>query len=181
MKKILILVAQGTEDGELIVPSDLWHRAGYQVDKVSIYETKEIELAHKNKIICDKTLSEVSFESYDAFFLPGGPGRYNFTKESIASFLNFAKANIKNPKYLYLGICGASEIYNKLGLITDQKVAGYPGTLEGIKNQSSANVCHDQNFISAKALGQAVEFALKVIEVLSGKELKDKVAKQIQY
>jgi putative intracellular protease/amidase len=107
MLKIAIMVANGTEDIELVVPLDIWRRAGLSVKLLSIEKKKNVLLAHGTKVSCDEILSKENLSKYNAFFLPGGKGCERFNKELAPKLVTFAQKEYKNTKFTFMAICAA--------------------------------------------------------------------------
>ena len=70
MKKVVVFLADGAEEIEALSPVDMLRRAGADVTLAGVGK-KEIICAHNVKIVCDKELSEISWEDFDMYVLPG--------------------------------------------------------------------------------------------------------------
>ena len=59
-----------------------------------------------------------------------------------------------------------------------EKATAYPGFAEQLKNSESieSRVVVDNNCITSRGPGTAMEFALKLVEVLYGEEMARKIA-----
>ncbi|MEG0980000.1 MAG: DJ-1/PfpI family protein, partial [Oscillospiraceae bacterium] len=72
---------------------------------------------------------------------------------------------------LICAICAAPKILGSAGLLKGKKAVCYPGfegELEGAILQNTA-VCTDENIITAKCAGVAIDFGLEIVEALIGK------------
>ena len=78
-------------------------------------------------------------------------------------------------------ICAAPSILGKKGLLKGKEVICYPGfedKLDGA-NISNKRVVRDENIITAAGMGVAVEFGLKLVEVLCGEEKQKKLRRAV--
>lgn len=180
--RVAVLVSNHSEDMELVVPVDIWRRAGILVKLISIQKKKNLILQNGIKVTCDEIIQKENFSKYRAIFLPGGKGRNDFKSELATKFINFANKNIHNPDIWFLGICGAAEVYSDLNLLGKTKVTCHPACIEKCrKNYQNKPVVVDGNFITANAAGAAIDFALTVVEKLVSKQKAIDVAKEIVY
>lgn len=183
MVRIAILVANSSEDIEVIVPCDIWRRAGLYVKLISVEKKKNVLLQSGIKISCDDILANENLSKYNAIFLPGGEGHYEFNDVKAEKLIKFLIHNKNNNKIWFLSICAATEVYGKLGMLEGIKATCYPGFEETFKNTYVKNkpvvVC--KNFITANAPGAAFEFAITVANKLLSSNKANEVAKAIKY
>ena len=82
MKKVALMIADGSEEIEALTVVDVMRRAGITCDIISVSE-KEIVSAHNIKIVADKVIDE-SIKDYDMIVLPGGlPGADNLADNDL--------------------------------------------------------------------------------------------------
>lgn len=177
--KAIIFLAEGFEEIEAIAPIDILRRAGIEVVTVSVSDKNDVCGSHGILIKADALFKEIDFSTADLLCLPGGmPGTKNLDNHQELKDLIVRHANSgKN-----LGaICAAPSILGKLGLLNGKEAICFPGfedQLIGAK-LSNKKVVRDGNIVTAKAAGVAVEFALKLVEILKGKSASDQVAASI--
>ena len=113
------------------------------------------------------------------FVLPGGmPGTNNL--QDCDELISLLKDAYKNGKYIG-AICAAPKILGSLGFLKGKDATCYPGFeqfLEGA-NVVDAPVARTDNIITANGMGGAIDFGLKLLEVLGKDHLK--VKKDILY
>ncbi len=180
-KKALLILAQGFEEIEAIACIDILRRAGLQVTLAGLNDIR-IEGSRGITIISDKRLDEVS-NNFDACILPGGmPGAKNlFESQKVISVLN----KMNQEKKLIAAICASPAIIlAPLGIINNKTATCYPG-MQNNFNSSTAykkdKVIIDENIITSRGPGTALDFALKIVEYLEGKAISEKVKKDIIY
>lgn len=176
MIKIAVPLAQGFEEIEAVVIIDVLRRADLDVTVVSITDELEVIGAHSIKITADQLFEDESFNDHDMIVLPGGiPGAVNLKNHTGLQnqILNFHK------KGKPLGaICAAPLVFGSLGILGNQTATCYPGFEEqllGAKTKGK-NVELSGKIVTGKGAGVAIEFALKIVEMLKGKELADELA-----
>lgn len=185
MKKILVHLANGFEEIEAVIPIDVWRRAGYLVNTVSIEDGLAVNGSHNITIIADWLFNETSYDDADMIFLPGGmPGAANLNahiglKEKINQFY-------MQGKYLS-AICAAPLVFGHSGLLEGKKATCYPGfekELFGAKVTGNT-IEHDGKIITGKGPGASFALALKVVSLFSGegkaKELAEKMQLPLNY
>ncbi|WEK83125.1 MAG: DJ-1/PfpI family protein [Mycoplasma sp.] len=182
MLRIAIIVANKSEDMEVIVPLDLWRRAGFFVKLISVEKKKNLILARGTKISCDEILMKENLTKYNAIFLPGGEGHMKFNDVDAPRLINFLKRHGNEKKINFLSICAATQVYGGLGMLDNVKATCYPGCQSSFKKTYvKKDVVVDKNFITANGPAAAVEFALTVIKQLEGDKLANEVASKILY
>jgi 4-methyl-5(b-hydroxyethyl)-thiazole monophosphate biosynthesis len=177
---IYVFLADGFEETEAIAPIDMLRRAGLDVVTVGI-KNDGVKSSHGVPVLCDMTDMQVELdERLEMIVLPGGmPGTLNLEANPVVqSAIDYCSAN-----NIPIGaICAAPSILGKKGLLSGKEATCFPGFekyLEGAK-LSDKKVVTDGNITTAAGAGVAVEFGLKLVEVLSGKEKSDSVRNAIQ-
>lgn len=177
---IYIFLADGFEEVEALAPADVLRRAGLEAALVGV-GGKTVTGAHGISVVCDICDSDITLDSsVDAIFLPGGmPGTINLENSSaVQSAIDFAADNEK----LICAICAAPSILGHKGLLKGKTAICFPGfekDLEGA-NISESFVCRDGNIITAKGMGSAVEFGLRIVEYFKGHETAEKLGASLQ-
>lgn len=167
---VYIFLAKGFEEIEAITCADILKRAGEDVRLVSTETTKMVLGAHEINIESDIMLSECDFKECRMIVLPGGmPGTTNLLKnkeltDQIVKFDEEGK--------MVAAICAAPMILGKLNLINNRRATIYPGMEEYLNGAicSKDKVVVDENIITSQCPATAMEFALKLAELLAGNE-----------
>ncbi len=181
MEKVLVLLAQGCEEVEAVTVIDLLNRAGFEVLTACLDKEKVIHASHGALLMAQKTLDEVLEEEFDMIVLPGGlPGADHLAND--ARVIRLIKDMAEKGKYVS-AICAAPHILAQNGLLDGKKATAYPGFLKK-ENYPQIDICDEAvvvsgNIITGRGPGVAMDFALKLIEVLGGEELRNKVEKTL--
>jgi 4-methyl-5(b-hydroxyethyl)-thiazole monophosphate biosynthesis len=170
MKKVNIYFAEGFEEIEAITIVDVLRRADVDAKMISISGKKEVKGAHGIEVTADELFENADNTGADMLVLPGGmPGtRYLGEHEGLKEvILDFAK----NNKYI-AAICAAPSVLGKLGLLDKKKAVCYPGFEDTLKGAviGADIISQEENFITSKGPGTAIYFALRLVELLVGKE-----------
>jgi len=165
--KILVPLAEGFEEIEALAIVDILRRAGIEAVMVGL-PGSIVTGSHGVRVFADKKINEINPEDYDGIVLPGGdPGYKNLAKsgkilEIIRKFNSEGK--------LVAAICASPAVLAKAGILQDKKATIYPGMEKEIPYPRGEKVVVDENVITSQAPGTAIEFALKIVEYLLGKE-----------
>ena len=178
--KIFVFLADGFEEIEAIVPIDIFRRAQIETKTVSVSDNKLVRGAHNISVMADCLFSETDFSEIDLLYLPGGmPGTKNLDEhEGLKKLIQLqADGNIK-----IAAICAAPSILGKMNLLNGKEAICYPGFEDKLSGAvlSTEKLVKSGNISTAKGAGVALQFALKLVEELKGKEAADKIAESIQ-
>jgi protein deglycase len=177
--KIFVFLADGFEEIEAIAPIDIFRRAGIEVITVSISTQKEVSGAHGISVIVDCLFSEIEINENDLLFLPGGmPGTKNLNAHAGLKNLISMQAQ-KGEKIA--AICAAPSILGKMGLLQGKEAICYPGFEKELAGAtlSESKIVKADNIYTAKGAGVAIQFALRLVEELKGKEEATRIANSI--
>ncbi len=178
--RVGVFFGERFEEIEALTVVDLLRRADLDTETVSVSPTHHVRGSHGVEIKTDLIISEVSISSYDCLVLPGGPGHPNL--EKCDSLMKYVKRFPKEGKYV-AAICASPSILGRAGLLEGKKVTCFPGFEGECKGAECTGraVERDGQIITGRSAGTAVDFALKIVEVLSGKEAAKKLATSIHY
>lgn len=180
-KKVLVFLVNGFEEIEAMAPIDLLRRAGIIVDTVSINEDNQVTSSRKIRVLTDKTIDEINFENYEMIVLPGGPGTENYMKsEKLLEKLKEFSINRKLG-----GICAAPTILSALGILNGKQAICFPACEPDLIKDGAIivnqDVVKDNNIITSRGAGTAIDFSLALIEELLGKNKSHEIRKEILY
>lgn len=176
---IYVFLADGFEEMEAIAPIDILRRAELQVKTVGV-TGKQITGSHGITVTADLEIGQVTTDEIEAVILPGGmPGTLNLEKNPIVkACVEYAAKND-----CYVGaICAAPSILGHMGLLSGKHAVcfpGFEGELTGAA-VSDERVCVDGKIVTAKGAGVAVEFGLKLAELLADKQTAEKLFASMQ-
>jgi 4-methyl-5(b-hydroxyethyl)-thiazole monophosphate biosynthesis len=175
-KRILVPVANGTEELEAVCIVDVLRRAGADVTIASVND-EIVNASQGTRFFSDILIKDCIENSYDLIVLPGGiPGVTNLRDSK--ELIKLLKKHVNENK-LYAAICAApSIVLEHHGFLKGKKATCHPGFVEHLSNKENvkSTVVVDGNCITSKGAGTALEFSLKLVEILYGKEKKQDVS-----
>jgi 4-methyl-5(b-hydroxyethyl)-thiazole monophosphate biosynthesis len=174
-KKVLVAIADGTEELEAVTIIDVLRRSEADVTVASV-GNKQVTASRKVNLVADALISECVGNVYDLIALPGGmPGAEHLRDSS--QLTDMLKEQAESGRF-YAAICASPAVALKPhGLLKDKKATCYPSLLSEIENPQQAKVVIDGNCITSQGPGTALEFALKLVELLFDKQKSREVAK----
>lgn len=181
MKKAAVLLADGFEEIEALTVVDILRRASVYVDTVSITDEYRVRGAHGINVQTEDLFDEVNFVEFDMLVLPGGmPGTTNL--EEHPGVRRVIEDYAESGKYV-AAICAAPGILGGMGLLKGKRAASYPSVESRLAGAvvSRLPVVQDGNIITSRGMGTAIDFALKLTEVLVSREKAEELAASIIY
>ena len=178
-KKVLVPIAQGTEEMEAVIIIDMLRRAGVKV--IVAGANNIITCSRGVKIIPDKYFSDIDADdTFDAIVIPGGKEGTEILCDN-ESFQDILKHHNKREG-LIGAICAAPTILSDLKLLkADTKVTSHPSVraVFNPNNYSGNSVVISDRFITSRGAGTAFDFALQLIETLTDSDMADKIKNDI--
>ena len=170
MPKALVVLAQGCEELEAVTVIDLLRRANIEV--ISAALSPEPVIGSRGVVlIADTTLDKAArIDDLDMIILPGGlPGADNLADSPL--LVRLLKRMASEEKYI-TAICAAPRVLAKIGLLEGKRVTAYPGFIDGDHfpglHYTGNAVEVDGRIVTSRGPGTAMDFALTLIEILSG-------------
>ena len=181
MSKVYVFLAEGFEEIEGLTVVDLLRRAKIETEMVSIMKGKQIKGSHGIKVTADSMFEDVDFSDADLLILPGGmPGTLNLgNHEGLCTLL---KKHYEEGKKI-AAICAAPSVFGQLGFLNGRVATCYPGFESKLEGAicCATKVAVDGNVTTAKGMGAAIDFSLKLIEQLIDKEKAREISEGIIY
>jgi 4-methyl-5(b-hydroxyethyl)-thiazole monophosphate biosynthesis len=174
MKTIFVFLTTGFEEIEAVATVDVLRRAELNVKTVSLTGDKQVVASHGVTIVADLLFEEADFSRAEMLVLPGGTTKYNDHEGMKKEVLAFANKGGK-----VAAICASPMVLGGLGLLNGKNATCYPGFeqyLTGANLQTDKAVVVDGNITTGRGPGLTIDFALKLVELIAGKERRDAVA-----
>ncbi|MBM6948241.1 DJ-1 family glyoxalase III [Mordavella massiliensis] len=181
MKKAAVLLADGFEEIEALTAVDLLRRARIYVDTISISDDYMVNGSHGINVQTEDLFAEVDFGEFDMLVLPGGmPGTANL--DAHDGVRRVVREFCEKGKYVG-AICAAPSILGNMGLLKGKRGTCFPAFEDRMSGAVlvKAPVVQDGNIITSRGMGTAIEFGLKLVEVLTDKAKADEIAQSIIY
>ena len=175
---VIVFLADGFEECEGLLVVDLLRRASLKVITASIMGRRDVKSSREILIQTDCLAENVDFENAKMIVLPGGRlGTENLAKSDIVKeqCKRFAK-----DRYV-AAVCAAPSILAGLELMHQATVhSDFKEQMCDVEVLDESTVV-DGNIITGQGLGATIPFALKLVEIMVGKEKADQIAKDICY
>ncbi|MBC8945498.1 MULTISPECIES: protein deglycase YajL [Xenorhabdus] len=180
----LICLAHGSEEIEAVTTIDLLVRAGINVTIASAATDGALTLTCSRgvKIVADAPLVDVVDEDFDAVILPGGIKGAECFRDSLLVVEKIRTAQSQGK--IIAAICASPAVvleYHQLFPIGN--MTGYPSMKDKIAPEKwiDRRVYFDErvNLLTSQGPATAFDFALKLIELLKGKDKAAEVAAQL--
>ena len=168
VKKVLVPIADGSEEIEAVCIIDTLRRAGAEVTVASVGEL-QVTASRGVKLVADALIADCTGETYDCIVLPGGMPGAEHLRDST-ELIGMLKRQ-KQAGRLYAAICASPPVaLLPHGLLEGVKVTCYPGFRNRLNPAlaSDERVVVDGNCVTSQGPGTAIEFALKLVELLYG-------------
>ncbi len=175
-KTVLVPIADGSEEIEAVCIIDVLRRAGARVTVASV-DGLQVTASRSVKLVADKLIADCVNDTYDLIALPGGmPGAEHLRdSEELTKMLKRQQEEGR----LYAAICASpAVVFKHHGLLGKRRATAHPNFANQLDNQAvvQVRVVVDETCVTSRAPGTAIEFALKLVELLYNKEKAQKVA-----
>ncbi|MBQ9545014.1 MAG: DJ-1/PfpI family protein [Clostridia bacterium] len=179
---VCILLGDGFEEAEALVPADMLRRAGADVKLVSVTHDLIVTGSHGICVAADLWIGSAAAKGLpEALILPGGMGGVESIKNSKRANEFITKCFEENV--LIGAICAAPTLLSSMGLIKDKRATCYPDMkdLMDCAEWVDEDAVRDGDLITSKAAGTAYQFAFALIEALCGEQAAKKVKASVFY
>ena len=180
MSLAYLFLAEGFEEIEALTPVDVLRRAGIDVRTVSVGQDLLVTGRSGICVRADLLFEECDADSADLLILPGGmPGTRNLAEHKGLTEV-LLKAD--REKKLIAAICAAPTVLGGLHITDGRRATSYPGTKGGMKGciyVEDEAVVTDGHIVTSRGAGTAMEFSLKLAELLAGPDKSAEVARGI--
>jgi len=176
--KVLVYLAPGFEEIEAVTIIDLLRRAEIEVTVAGL-EEGAITGSHGITLLADLNYENVDPNEFDYLILPGGqPGTNNLKNNQ--KVINSVKMFMQDNK-LIGAICAAPIVLQEAGILNNKKVTSYPSEKEVFNSSvyEESPVVKDDNIITSRGVGTAIDFALDLIGEIKGDDSKRETAEKI--
>jgi len=174
MKKVLVPLAPGFEEVEAVTVIDILRRAGIEVTVAGTVEGS-IEGRNKIKVEADVLLDSVTANSFEMIVLPGGSvGTENLKKHpKVRQILQ----DMERRGCFITAICAAPLVLSAVGLLVGRNITSHPSVQTDLSEAkySEDRVVVDGRIVTSRAPGTAMEFAMKLVEILAGRSKMEEV------
>jgi len=180
----LICLAPGSEETEAVTTIDLLVRGGIKVTTASVASDGNLTVTCSRgvKLLADAPLVEVADGDYDVIVLPGGVKGAECFRDSpllVETVKQFHRSG-----RIVAAICAAAGIVLvPHAIFPVGNMTGFPALKDRIPEEQwqDKRVVWDPrvNLLTSQGPGTSIDFALKIIDLLVGREKAHEVASQL--
>ena len=181
MSRVYLFMADGFEEVEGLTVVDILRRAGVETVTVSVTGRQQVTGSHNITITADGLFEEYDFADAACLVLPGGmPGTMHLKEHE--GLVGLLKKTAEGGGRIG-AICAAPSVLGDLGLLKGKKAVCYPGFEERLTGAEvlQETVVTDGNITTSRGLGTAIPFALRLTELLAGKEKAEETGNSIVF
>lgn len=178
-RRVLVPIADGTEEIEAVCIIDVLRRAGASVTVASV-NGPEITASRGVRLVADTLISRCGDETYELIALPGGAAGAEHLRDN-RELTEILKRQQKEGRW-YAAICASpAVVLHHHGLLTGRGATCHPNFAHLLDNTESidSRVVVDGNCVTSRGPGTALEFALKLVELLYGEQKADEIARSM--
>jgi 4-methyl-5(b-hydroxyethyl)-thiazole monophosphate biosynthesis len=132
--------------------------------------------SHQIAVVAEREIEEVSGDEFDLICLPGGmPGTTGLAASGV---LGEMMVKQDEAGRLIGAICAAPTVLEKHGLLKGKQFTCHFSVKDKIEGgeHSEDRVVVDGNIVTSQGAGTAIEFGLRLVEILEGEEQAEKIA-----
>ncbi len=178
-RKVLVPIADGTEELEAVCIVDVLRRAEADVTVASVGDLS-ITASRGVKLVADKRITDCVNITYDLIALPGGLAGAEHLRDSKELAEMLKRQHIEGR--LYGAICASPVVVlQHHSLLEGRRATAHPGFADRLENREriESRVVVDGNCITSRAPGTAVEFALELVRSLFGDRKAEEIARSM--
>ena len=179
MKKTVLILPDGCEEGEALTIADVLRRAAVECELCAL-QNRDVTGAWGNVIRADHVLTSMDAQA-DMIILPGGyKGAENMCADRQ---LQEMLQQMNREGKIIAAICAAPVVLETAGILSGKKATVHHNFTEELVSAEyvSQEVVSDGNVITAWGLGAAIPFGLAIVERCCGPQESDRIRKAIGY
>lgn len=173
-RKVLVLMANQCEEGEVATLLDILRRAGFSCDGISI-EGDIITGQHGCRFLPDLIMDKEwkLYRDYDCLVLPGGWGAAD-TMAADTRVTELVRYYATQPEKYLAAMCAAPGVLAKAGVTISKTVTSYPGPkLEPLFTNAhyvkdTVAFDDDRHLITSRGPATVLPFAFAIVDALGG-------------
>ena len=178
-KRVLVPIADGSEEIETSCITDTLVRAGAEVTVASVEATTTCTMSRGLKIVADALVTDVSGD-WDLVALPGGMPGAERLRDSDALDAILRKQDARRAPLA--AVCASPAVILKSkGLIDGRQATCYPAPpfVEALGDIADGDVVRDGHITTSRGPYTSLKFALDLVDQLYGPEKAEELRAQM--
>ena len=171
VKRVLVPIADGSEEIETSCITDTLVRAGADVTVASVEATTTCTMSRGLKVVADALVTDLGNDEFDLVALPGGMPGAERLRDSDALDAILRKQDARRAPLA--AVCASPAVILKSkGLIDGRQATCYPAPpfVEALGDVSDGAVVRDGHITTSRGPGTSLKFALDLVDQLYGPE-----------
>ena len=168
MKKVILMLANGFEEGEMVITHDVILRGGVDVKTLSIHDTLEVTSSQKLFVKADYLLKDFkNWHKVDALVIPGGAQGVNNLID-CSELKTIIQEFHKNNKIL-AAVCAGPLVLDRAKVLADYNYTCYKTVADifnATKYHASPGTVVDRNVITSQSAGTSFSFGVEILKKL---------------
>ena len=178
-KRVLVPIADGSEEIETSCITDTLVRAGAEVTVASVEATTTCTMSRGLKIVADALVTDVSGDDWDLVALPGGMPGAERLRDSDALDAILRKQDARQAPLA--AVCASPAVILKSKGILRSQATCYPAPpfVEALGDIADGDVVRDGHITTSRGPGTSLKFALDLVDQLYGPEKAEELRAQM--
>jgi 4-methyl-5(b-hydroxyethyl)-thiazole monophosphate biosynthesis len=174
---VLVFLAEGFEEIEVVAPLDLLRRAGAAVTTAAVGDGIHVTGRSGVTLHSDTTASAIEETPFDCVLVPGGPGVAHLRTDSRV----LARLRRQNESSGWIAaICAAPVVLKDAGVLAGRRHTAHFSVASELPDALlSERVVVDGHLITSRGAGTAFEFGLRLVEVLFSADKASEVSRSV--
>lgn len=175
-KNVCVLVADGSEEMEVVITVDVLRRAGIGVFLAGVGETRLVTASRGVRLAPDGAWDPAEARRFDALVIPGGIGGTQAMRQDES--IKQAVREFAREGRIVASLCAGPTVLQEAGVLAGKTYTSHPSSREELTAGVWVDqpVVRDGALLTSQAPGTAFAFALALIEMLDTREMARKVA-----
>ena len=178
-KRVLVPIADGSEEIETSCITDTLVRAGAEVTVASVEATTTCTMSRGLKIVADALVTDVSGDDWDLVALPGGMPGAERLRDSDALDAILRKQDARQAPLA--AVCASPAVILKSKGMLRSQATCYPAPpfVEALGDIADGDVVRDGHITTSRGPGTSLKFALDLVDQLYGPEKAEELRAQM--
>ncbi|WP_025729336.1 DJ-1 family glyoxalase III [Atopobacter phocae] len=171
MKQVSVLLADGFETVEALIPVDILRRGGVSVELVSVMDRLDVWSAQQVAVQADCMWADRK-QNVDLIMIPGGTKGAETLRDDVRVIEWLQSVNLDHT--MVAAICAGPIVLDRANLLANHQFTTFPGVEQelatNLENYQDQVVVKDGSLITSRGPAPAFPFGLELLASLEGTE-----------
>lgn len=165
--RIGVLVANEADEMQLIIPVQVWKKAGFIVELISLEKKNSVILKHEVKVSCNGTIDKINVSQFNSIYIPGGDSYKKFIDPKFdTKVMKTMQKDFLNDKKSIFAMGEALKVLIDWDLLNKRKCTGaisFKNEAVGLFDEKNPIVV-SKGLITGRGSLNSYDFALEVVK-----------------